>query len=80
MKLEEYTKKRSELEKAVVKNQEQQYEIYKDFFKEHDKVMEQLEKAKAKMDTKIEEKEAERIALRDEIIRLDLYYTNNGEE
>lgn len=80
MKLEEYTKKRSELEKAVAKNQEQQYEIYKDFFKEHNKVMEQLEKAKAKMDTKLEEKEAERIALRDEILRLDLYYTKDGEE
>lgn len=80
MKLEEYTKKRSELRKAVEKNQEQQYEIYKDFFKEHNKVMEQLEKAKATMETKLEEKEAERIALRDEILRLDLYYTNNGEE
>ena len=80
MNFEEYAKKRSELEKAVVKNQEQQYEIYKDFFKEHDKMMEQLEKAKAKMDTKLEEKEAERIALRNEINELDLYYTENGEE
>ena len=80
MKFEEYAKKRIELEKAVVKNEEQQCEIQEDFFKEHDKMMEQLSKAKAKMDAKIEEKKAERIALRDEIIRLDLYYTNNGEE
>lgn len=80
MKFEEYAKKRIELEKAVVKNEEQQCEIQEDFFKEHDKMMEQLSKAKAKMDAKIEGKKAERIALRDEIIRLDLYYTNNGEE
>lgn len=80
MNFEEYAKKRIDLEKAVVKNEEQQCEIWNDFFKEHDKVMEQLAKAKAKTDTKIEEKKAECIALRDEIIRLDLYYTENGEE
>jgi hypothetical protein len=65
---------------VVLAGDERRAKVLQDFFKEHDKVMEQLGKAKAKMNTKIEEKKAERIALRDEIIRLDLYYTNNGEE
>ena len=77
---EEYAKKRIELEKAVVKNEEQQRDIEENFFKEHDKLIEQLSKAKAKMEVKIEEKKAERMALRNEINELDLYYTENGEE
>lgn len=80
MNFEEYAKKRIELEKAVVKNEEQQREIEENFFKEHDKLIEQLSKAKAKMEVKIEEKKAERMALRNEINELDLYYTENGEE
>lgn len=80
MNFEEYAKKRIELEKAVVRNEEQQREIEENFFKEHDKLIEQLSKAKAKMEVKIEEKKAERMALRNEINELDLYYTENGEE
>ena len=80
MNFEEYAKKRIELEKAVVKNEEQQRDIEENFFKEHDKLIEQLSKAKAKMEVKIEEKKAERMALRNEINELDLYYTENGEE
>lgn len=80
MNFEEYAKKRIDLEKAVVKNEEQQREIEENFFKEHDKLIEQLSKAKAKMEVKIEEKKAERMALRNEINELDLYYTENGEE
>ena len=80
MNFEEYAKKRIDLEKAVVRNEEQQREIEENFFKEHDKLIEQLSKAKAKMEVKIEEKKAERMALRNEINELDLYYTENGEE
>lgn len=80
MNFEEYAKKRIDLEKAVVRNEEQQREIEENFFKEHDKLIEQLSKAKAKMEVKIEEKKTERMALRNEINELDLYYTENGEE
>ena len=80
MNFEEYAKKRLDLEEAVMKNEEQQREIQEDFFKEHDKLMEQLSKAKAEMEVKIEEKKTERMALRNEINELDLYYIENGEE
>lgn len=80
MNFEEYAKKRIDLEEAVMKNEEQQREIEENFFKEHDKLIEQLSKAKAKMEVKIEEKKTERMALRNEINELDLYYTENGEE
>lgn len=80
MNFEEYAKKRIDLEEAVMKNEEQQREIEEDFFKEHDKLIDQLAKAKAKMEVKIEEKKTERMALRNEINELDLYYIENGEE
>lgn len=80
MNFEEYAKKRIDLEEAVMKNEEQQREIQEDFFKEHDKLIDQLAKAKAEMEVKIEEKKTERMALRNEINELDLYYIENGEE
>ncbi len=80
MNFEEYAKKRLDLEEAVMKNEEQQREIQEDFFKEHDKLIDQLAKAKAEMEVKIEEKKTERMALRNEINELDLYYIENGEE
>jgi len=80
MNFEEYAKKRLDLEEAVMKNEEQQREIEGDFFKEHDKLIDQLAKAKAEMEVKIEEKKTERMALRNEINELDLYYIENGEE
>lgn len=80
MNFEEYAKKRIDLEKDVMRNEEQQREIEEDFFKEHDKLVEQLSKARAEMEVKIEEKKTERMALRNEINELDLYYIENGEE
>lgn len=80
MNFEEYAKKRFDLEEAVMKNEGQQREIQEDFFKEHDKLIDQLAKAKAEMEVKIEEKKTERMALRNEINELDLYYIKNGEE